>query len=287
VRLGTRGSALALAQARWVAALLDALGQPCEIVEITTTGDRDRAVPDKLKWVKELDEALLAGRIELAVHSAKDVPSALPAGLELIAAPPREDPRDALIGRLGPRVGTSSPRRAAQLRAALPEVEVIEVRGNVDTRLAKLAAGDYDGIVLAVAGLKRLGREGEISELLDLVPAAGQGTVVVEARSGTQLPAGLTEAATWTALRAERACVAALDADCHTAVGAHWDGSTFRAWVGAEDGTAWLRDSISVTGSTEAPEALGALLAERLLSAGANAVLGRPPNAGEAPRGGA
>jgi len=275
VRLGTRGSALALAQARWVAGLLDALGEPCELVIVTTTGDRDRAVPDKLKWVKELDEALLDGRIDLAVHSAKDVPSALPEGLALVAAPPREDPRDALIGALGPRIGTSSPRRAAQLRSSVTDVEVLEVRGNVDTRLAKLAAGEYDGIVLAVAGLRRLGREEEISAVLDLVPAAGQGTVVVQARAGTALPAGLNDAPTWTALRAERACVAALDADCHTAVGAHWDGATFRAWVGAEDGSAWLRDELVVSGALEEPEALGALLAERLLSAGADAVLGR------------
>ncbi len=275
MRLGTRGSALALAQARWVAGLLDALGEPCELVIVTTTGDRDRAVPDKLKWVKELDEALLDGRIDLAVHSAKDVPSALPEGLALVAAPPREDPRDALIGALGPRIGTSSPRRAAQLRSSVTDVEVLEVRGNVDTRLAKLAAGEYDGIVLAVAGLRRLGREEEISAVLDLVPAAGQGTVVVQARAGTALPAGLNDAPTWTALRAERACVAALDADCHTAVGAHWDGATFRAWVGAEDGSAWLRDELVVSGALEEPEALGALLAERLLSAGADAVLGR------------
>ena len=275
MRLGTRGSALALAQAGWVARLLDALGAPCDVVEITTTGDRDRAVPDKLKWVKELDEALLDGRIDLAVHSAKDVPSVLPDGLALVAAPPREDPRDALVGRLGPRVGTSSPRRAAQLRASVPGVEVREVRGNVDTRLGKLAAGEYDGIVLAVAGLRRLGREHEISELLDLVPAAGQGTVVVQAREGWGLPAGLNDAPTWTALRAERACVAALDADCRTAVGAHWDGERFRAWVGAEDGSAWLRDEIAVAGSSEEPEALGRLLAERLLSAGADMVLGR------------
>ena len=275
MRLGTRGSALALAQARWVAGLLDALGEQCEIVPVTTTGDRDRAVPDKVKWVKELDEALLDGRIDVAVHSAKDVPSVLPDGLALVAAPPREDPRDALIGRLGPRVGTSSPRRAAQLRATAPEVEVLEVRGNVDTRLAKLAAGEYDGIVLAVAGLKRLGRADEICEVLDLVPAAGQGTVVVQARAGAAVPAGLNDAATWIALRAERACVAALGADCHTAVGAHWDGASFRGWVGSEDGSAWLRDSIPVSEATEEPEALGALLAERLLSAGANAVLGR------------
>ena len=275
MKLGTRGSALALAQATWVAGLLEKLGEPCEIVPITTTGDRDRAVPDKFKWVKELDEALLDGRIDLAVHSAKDVPSRMPDGLELVATPAREDPRDALVGRLGPRIGTSSPRRAAQLRAVIADVEVREVRGNVDTRLAKLAAGEYDGIVLAVAGLKRLDREAEISEVLDLVPAAGQGTVVVQARAGTRLPPALTHAPTWTALRAERACVAALDADCHTAVGAHWDGELLRGWVGAEDGSAWLRDELVVAGSTEEPEALGALLAERLLSAGANTVLGR------------
>lgn len=275
MRLGTRGSTLALAQATWVAELLAALGEPCELVTLTTTGDRDRAIPDKFKWVKELDEALLDGRIDLAVHSAKDVPSALPDGLELVATPPREDPRDALVGRLGPRIGTSSPRRAAQLRASVPDVDVREVRGNVDTRLAKLAAGDYDGIVLAVAGLKRLGREAEIAEVLDLVPAAGQGTVVVQARAGTTLPAALTDPSTWTALRAERACIAALEADCHTAVGAHWDGDTFRAWVGAEDGAAWLRDELPVAGATEEPEALGAELAGRLLSAGANVVLGR------------
>ncbi|MCW3012347.1 MAG: porphobilinogen deaminase [Solirubrobacterales bacterium] len=275
MRLGTRGSALALAQAHWVRELLAAAGQECSLVEITTTGDRDRAVPDKLKWVKELDEALLDGRIDIAVHSAKDVPSLLPDGLALVATPPREDPRDALIGALGPRVGTASPRRAAQLRASAPEVEVREVRGNVDTRLAKLAAGEYDGIVLAVAGLKRLGREAEISEVLDLVPAAGQGTVVLAARAGYIVPDGLNDPATWTALCAERACVAALEADCHTAVGAHWDGTRFRAWVGAEDGSAWLQDELAVAGTTEEPEALGALLAERLLSAGANAVLGR------------
>jgi len=111
--------------------------------------------------------------------------------------------------------------------------------------------------------------------VLNLVPAAGQGTVVVQARAGAAVPAGLNDVATWIALRAERACVAALGADCHTAVGAHWDGASFRGWVGAEDGSAWLRDSIPVSGATEEPEALGALLAERLLSAGANAVLGR------------
>ena len=275
MRLGTRRSALALAQAHGVAARLAALDVACEIVEITTTGDRDRAVPDKVKWVKELDEALLDGRIDLAVHSAKDVPSVLPDGLALLATPPREDPRDALIGTLGPRIGTASPRRAAQLRATAPGVEVREVRGNVDTRLAKLAAGDFDGIVLAVAGLRRLGREREIGAVLDLVPAAGQGTIVLAGREGTVATEGLNDPATWTALRAERACVAALDADCHTAVGAYYDGTTFCAWVGAEDGSAWLRDELAVGGSDDEPERLGALLAARLLSAGADEVLGR------------
>ncbi len=269
MRVGTRGSALALAQATEVAGLL---GPDAEIVVMTTTGDRQRALPDKFKWVKELDEALLDGRIDVAVHSAKDVPSQLPEGLELIAALPREDPRDALVGAMGPRIGTASPRRAAQLRAT-GELDVREIRGNVDTRLAKLASGDYDGIVLAVAGLRRLGREGEISEVLDLVPAAGQGTIVLAARAGTTVD--FNDEAAWTALRAERACVRALDADCHTAVGAHWDGDRLRGWVGAEDGSAWLADELVVTDSLEEPEALGALLAQRLLSAGANAVLGR------------
>ena len=272
MRLGTRASALALAQAEWVAGLLTELGHTVEVVRVTTTGDRDRALPDKRKWVTELELALLEERIDLAVHSAKDVPSQLPDGLALIAAPRREDPRDALVGRLGPRVGTSSPRRAAQLRAVVPDVEVLEVRGNVDTRLRRLAAGDYDGMVLAVAGLKRLGRDAEITEVLELVPAAGQGTVVVEAREGTELP-GLTDPATWGALLSERACVAALDADCSTAVAAHFDGTVIRGWVGAEDGSAWLEDELTAAG--EAPELLGRRLAERLLSAGAGAVLGR------------
>ncbi len=276
MRLGTRGSALALAQARWVAELLEAQGEACEVVEITTTGDRDRAVPDKFKWVKELDEALLDGRIDLAVHSAKDVPSQLPEGLALLAAPPREDPRDALIGALGPRVGTASPRRAAQLRASAPEVEVREVRGNVDTRLAKLHAGEYDGIVLAVAGLKRLGREAEISEVLDLVPAAGQGTVVVAGRVGTAVPSGLNDPATWTALRAERAVRRRRWTRTATRRSAR-TGTATRSAPGSARRTArpGSRDELHVAGSTEEPEALGALLAERLLAAGANAVLGR------------
>lgn len=294
MRLGTRGSALALAQARAAAA---AIGGPedVEIVPITSSGDRDRAAPDKAKWVRELERALLDGEIDFAVHSAKDVPSAMPEGLALVGALVREDPRDALCGTLSGRVGTSSPRRAAQLRAMAPEVEVVEVRGNVDTRLAKLAAGELDGLVLALAGLRRLGREEAVSALLDdQVPAAGQGIVVLQGRTGSGLAlphgdasrmaartgSGLAvphvdpprDPRAWTALLAERALVRALRADCDTAVGAHHDGTTLKAWVGAEDGSQWILDEQPVTAAPD-PESLGELVAHRLLAAGAEAVL--------------
>jgi hydroxymethylbilane synthase len=270
VRIGTRGSALALAQARLADA---ALGGGHEIVPITTAGDRDRAAEDKAKWVRELERALLAGEIDVAVHSAKDVPSELPDGLALVGALEREDPRDALCGRLAGRIGTSSPRRAAQLRATVEDIEVVEVRGNVDTRLRKLADGEYDGLVLAAAGLKRLGREEDIDALLDLVPAAGQGVVVLEGRAG--LDVGLDGGRTWDCLRAERAVVRDLEADCHSAVGAlavpgELHGLILRAWVGARDGSAWVTDELR----GDDPEALGTLVAGRLLAAGAGELLG-------------
>jgi hydroxymethylbilane synthase len=263
VRLGTRGSALALAQAEWVAARLPG---EVEVVPITTTGDRDRAREDKAKWVRELERALLAGEVDLAVHSAKDVPSELPDGLALAGAPEREDPRDVLVGRLAGRVGTSSPRRAAMLRAFHPAVDVVEVRGNVDTRLRKLASGELDGLVLAAAGLRRLGRPEE-AEPLDFVPAAGQGTLLLEARAGG--PPVLRDPAAWAAVTCERACVRALRADCHSAVGIHHDGALLRGWVGAEDGSAWIADALEGPAS----EQLGLQLAERLLAAGARDLL--------------
>ena len=273
MKLGTRGSKLALAQAGWVAdRLAEALGAPVELVPITTTGDRDRALPDKEKWVRELELALLDGRVDLAVHSAKDVPAHLPAGLALVGAPERGDPRDVLVGELSGRVGTASPRRAAQLRALDLSLEVVEVRGNVDTRLKKLADGEVDGLVLAAAGLDRLGRSEVVARTLDeLVPAAGQGTLAVEGRMGVELPDGFLHGPTWAALQAERACVRALDADCHTPVGAHYAGGALRAWVGAEDGSAWVTDSVA----GEADDALGEQVAARLLAAGAAEVLGR------------
>jgi hydroxymethylbilane synthase len=257
VRLGTRGSALALAQAREVAAALGG----AEVVTITTSGARDRARGDKERWVREIDAALLDGEVDLAVHSAKDVPARLHEGIVIAAVPPRADPRDALCGATalddlpeGARVGTSSLRRAAQLRALRDDLEVLELRGNVDTRLGRLAAGDYDAIVLARAGLERLGRGAEATGTLDeMVPAAGQGALAITVRADDG---------------------PAREADCHTPVGAHAavDGDVvLRAFVGAPDGTMWLRDELRGPD----PEALGAAVARRLRAAGADEVLGR------------
>jgi hydroxymethylbilane synthase len=282
VKIGTRASALALVQARQVAALL---GGGHEIVEVTTSGDRGERLGDKERWVRELDAALLDGDVDCAVHSAKDVPAHLPDGLAIGAVPERADPRDALCGAEsvaalapGARVGTSSLRREAQLRALRADLEVAELRGNVDTRLRKLADGDYDAIVLATAGLVRLGRGGEGTPLAELVPAAGQGCLAITVRTGEdERVAAITHAPSLQALLAERALVRALEADCHTPVAAHarlaGDGSlTMEAFVGAADGSAWVRDELDGAGD---PEGLGAQVAARLLAAGAHEVLGR------------
>ena len=192
MRVGTRASALALAQARWVADRLRRAGDDVEIVEITTLGDRGAPVQDKSRWVSELERALLDDRIDVAVHSAKDVPTELEEGLELVAVPERADARDAICGASeldalprGARVGTSSLRRTAQIRALRDDLEVVSLRGNVDTRLRKLAAGEADALVLALAGLQRLGRADEAGGVIaEFVPAAGQGALALEARSG-------------------------------------------------------------------------------------------------------
>jgi hydroxymethylbilane synthase len=278
VRIGTRGSALALAQARQVAALL---GGGHELVEVVTSGDRGEAESDKERWVRELDRALLDGSIDCAVHSAKDVPATLPDGVAIAAVPQRADPRDALCGAralgelaAGARVGTSSLRRAAQVRALCPDLSVVELRGNVDTRLRKLSEGGYDAIVLAVAGLQRLGRGDAGVPVDELVPAAGQGCLAVTVRLGEEdRVAAIDDARSSRALLAERALVRALEADCHTPVGAHAvvgaEGLTLRAFVGAADGSAWVRDELDGA----EPEPLGAEVAQRLLSAGAREVL--------------
>jgi hydroxymethylbilane synthase len=281
MRIGTRGSALALVQARWVARRL---GPEVEIVEITTLGDRGATDSDKSRWVSELERALLEDRIDLAVHSAKDVPTELPDGLELVAIPERAESRDVICGAAaladlapGSRIGTSSLRRAAQLRALREDVEVVELRGNVDTRLRKLAEGQADALILAAAGLERLERSSEAGGFLEeFVPAAGQGALALEARVGAITPDRLTaviDPEATACVNAERALVHALGASCHTPVGAHaratGDGRvTVRGWVGVPDGSAWLRDEL-----TGDPDLVGARCAERMLAAGAEDLL--------------
>jgi hydroxymethylbilane synthase len=287
MRLGTRGSALALAQARWVA---ERLGGDAEIVEITTLGDRGAGLQDKSRWTSELERALVDGRIDIAVHSAKDLPTELGDGLELVAVPARADARDAVCGAVGlaalpvgARVGTSSLRRAAQLRAVRDDVTVVELRGNVDTRLRKLRDGQADALVLALAGLERLGRSDEAGGVIDeFVPAAGQGALALEARAGELDRSALTgviDELAMSCVGAERALVGALGASCHTPVGAHarpcGDGQVeLVVWVGLPDGSAWLRDE--VVGD---PEAVGAECARRMLAAGAADLLSQAETA--------
>ncbi len=288
MRLGTRRSALALAQAELVAGMLGG----AEIVPLATGGDEGAGPADKSRWVDGLERALLEGEIDLAVHSAKDLPGELASGLMLLGAPARAGAEDALCGAgaldslaAGARVGTSSLRRIAQLRSARPDIEVLPMRGNVDTRLAKLAAdGELDAIVLARAGLQRLGRESEAGALLDaarFVPAPGQGALALEGREGDEpareAAAGLSDAPTMTALLAERALARELGADCNTPLGAHarlgGEGRlTLRAWVGLPDGSAWAADELA--GAAERPEALGSEVAARLRAVGAEALLG-------------
>ena len=281
--IGTRASPLALAQSATVAELL---GGDARLVPITTSGDRHRAGTDKERWVKELELALLAGEIDLAVHSAKDVPSALPDGLDLVGTPLRGDPFDALVGAssldalpAGARVGTASARRCAQLRALREDLVVTVIHGNVDTRLRLLDEGELDALVLAAAGLIRLGRQSEIGCLLtELVPCAGQGTLVLEGRAGDEralaAARAITDAPTWEALVAERTLVAGLDASCHTPLGAHatigGDGVVLRTFIGLPDGSQWLRDE---TPPAPTPREAGELAAQRMLAAGGGELL--------------
>jgi hydroxymethylbilane synthase len=290
IRLGSRGSVLALAQARLVA---ERLGDGVELVTITTAGDRASArgphVPpaaggDKARFVKEIDEALLAGRVDLAVHSAKDVPGELPRGLAIVGVPPRADPRDSLCGAgslealpEGAVVGTASVRRRAQLLALRPDLEIRELRGNVDSRLRRLAEGSFDAIVLAQAGLDRLGRGPEGSPLGELVPAPGQGCLALEARSqdaaAAEAAGDLTDPAALAELSAERALVTSLEASCHTPIGAHAvfaeDAVTLSAFVGLPDGSHWIRDELRGVD----PATVGQTVGERLLTAGAGELL--------------
>jgi len=279
MRIGTRGSALALAQARSVC---ERLGPEAELVPITTSGDRPGADQnDKSRWVSELERALLERRVDVAVHSAKDVPAELAPGLALVAFPQRADARDAICGarsidelKPGARVGTSSLRRRAQLAAIREDLQIAAVRGNVDTRLRKLAEGEFDALVLALAGLERLERTAEAGAPLDkLVPAAGQGALAIEARAGDGRFERLNDPRTAVCVGAERQLVHALGASCNTPVGAHAhlrnDGLHMEAWVGLPDGSAWLADAITTTDAENA----GRMIAERLLAAGARDLL--------------
>jgi hydroxymethylbilane synthase len=288
IRVATRASALALVQANLVASLLD---DDVELVTVTTSGDQRLLIGDKTRWVKEIEEALLDGRADLAVHSAKDVPGDLPDGLSIVGVPARADPRDALCGpaasldqlREGAVVGTSALRRRAQLMAARPDLQVPDVRGNVGTRLRKLEDGEFDALVLAAAGLQRLGLDdaGTAVPADVLTPAPGQGCLALEARSDDErvvaLAAAVTDRAALTALTAERALVAALDATCETPVGAFaellggGDGLVVRGFAGMPDGSRWIRDSLE--GDAADPAALGRAVAERMLLAGAGELL--------------
>lgn len=259
-----------------------------ELVVIKTSGDRDQ-IGDKSRFVAEIDGALLAGEIDMAVHSAKDVPAELAEELAIVSVPERAAPQDAYVGTAsffgevpgGARIGTSSLRRRSQLLAMRPGLDIKELKGNVDTRLAKLAEGQLDGIVLAACGLKRLGRSESCFSFQcgELVPAAGQGSLVVEARRGDEsaatLAGSICDSESLVRLTAERSFVAALDASCNTPVAAYaWNGRgglNLEAYVGLPDGSTWLRDLVE--GNSDAPSELGRELARRMVAAGAAEIL--------------
>jgi hydroxymethylbilane synthase len=296
--IGTRGSALALWQAEWVAAELRRrhAGLEVHLERIVAPADAAPEVPierlgTKGLFTKTLEDALLDGRIDVAVHSLKDLASVSPPGLTLAAIPPREDPRDALVAPTatsldglptGARVGTSAPRRVAQLLHLRPDLRVLAVRGNVDTRLRKLAAGEYDALMLAAAGLHRLGRSDAITAYLDpdvIVPAGGQGALGVQARADDvrvlALVAPLADRATTLCCTAERRLQEVLEGGCRVPIGAlaRLDGTTLTldGVVASEDGTRLVRNRLD--GPFEDPQGLGERLAARLLAHGAAEIL--------------
>jgi hydroxymethylbilane synthase len=300
IRIGTRASALALVQATSVATALRAGGHEVEIVPMRTEGDRLASaklatVGGKGLFVREIEDALLARAVDVAVHSLKDLPAEQPAGLLLAAFPPREDPRDVLVSRwpgglaalaTGAVVGTSSPRRRALLLAARPDLSVEPLRGNVDTRLRKLESGDCDATILAAAGLRRLGVTPPHTEALPVdafVPAVGQGVLGLEAREddGPVRAAlgALDDRATRACAVAERAFLARLGASCVTPVAAHatlsGDTLTMRAVVISEDGKQCLREM--ATAAAGGAEVLGRRVADRLLKQGAASMVALSP----------
>lgn len=284
IRVATRSSALARTQAGTVAGMI---GPEAELV--TVGADPAPADGDKERFVRGVERLILDGGAEAGVHSAKDLPGRMAAGLTIAAVPERADPRDAWIGAggsieeipEGARVGTVSPRRRAQLLAARPDLVPVELRGNVDTRIRKLRDGEADGIVLAVAGLERLGRADEIGFVFDpavMTPAAGQGALVLQSRAdwdGRERVSRVDDDRSHRELLAERAAVVALEGDCHSPIGIHarhQDGRlTIDGFAGSVDGSAWIRDRVE--GDPGSPEELGRELAARMLVAGAAAVM--------------
>lgn len=296
--MGTRGSDLALWQARRVVELLERSRPDTQfqIVEVTTRGDRDRETPLHLTggiglFVKALEIALLDNEIDLAVHSLKDMPSRTSHAFALGAIPQRGDPRDALISKrdrsladlpAGARVGTGSPRRKAQILALRPDLQILGVRGNVDTRLRKLEGPDYDALVLAAAGLARLGRKSAITEVLPpemLLPAAGQGAIAVEIRGDDEktraLAAPVNHLPSWVAAKAERSFMATLGVGCHVPAAAYAvvEGSQLwlRGLVSSQDGQAMIRSERR--GSADDAKAVGKAVAEELMKHGAEDLL--------------
>lgn len=298
VVLGTRGSKLAVQQSEWVQAQLHALAPHVTVTlrRIQTSGDRILDVPlaqigGKGLFVKEIEEALLSGEIDLAVHSMKDVPTELPEKLAILCVPPREDPRDALISRdgrsfmnlpRGARIGTSSLRRQSQLLHARPDLTIVMLRGNLDTRLKKLREGQFDAIVLAAAGLRRLAWAHEITEYLApqiSLPAIGQGALGIEGRRDDHfihaLLAELNHAPTKTAVLAERALLHRLQGGCQVPIAAHATLTgrqvSLEGLVSSVDGKELIRDTVE--GAIEDPESIGVQLADRLLARGGDKIL--------------
>ena len=290
--IASRGSQLALWQSRWVSAQLAALGYECRIEIIKTTGDKITDVPlakvgAKGLFTKEIEEALLDGRADLAVHSLKDLPTELPEGLVLAAVPEREDPRDAVVGKrladlpAGARVGTSSLRRSAQLRKLRPDLVIESVRGNVDTRLRKLDEGQYDAILLAAAGLKRLGWGDRIAEILDadtMCSAVGQGALAIETRAsgaGFDAVQAMDHADTHAAVKAERGVLGALGGGCQVPIGAYAtvEGGKLRllGLVASPEGDEVIRCELE--GVASEAESLGRALGNELLARGARRIL--------------
>lgn len=291
--IGSRGSKLALWQANYTRARLEALGAECRIETISTAGDRFQSGPlkeigNKGLFTKEIEEALLDNRIDIAVHSLKDMPAAMPEGLRIVATPEREDPRDAIIGvafddlKSGARIGTGSLRRVAQILAARPDLSPEPVRGNVDTRLRKLAEGQFDAIILAAAGLHRLGWADRIAGYLNpelMCPAVGQGALAIQVRDdhgeAARACAALDHAETHAAVSAERAVLSVLGGDCQVPVGAYAQIDhgrlTIQAVVVSPDGKTLVRRNGS--GAAYAAETVGRALGEELLLGGAGDVL--------------